>query len=75
MQTQAGNEEMLLRLTEVNVCTSFVIRLLANMRVVYNLHLAVLACVKVYVMLLFTNAVSVGSGLKKTSLQTCKSKM
>lgn len=39
MQTPAGNEEMLLRLTEVNACTSFVIRVLVNMRVLYNFHL------------------------------------
>lgn len=38
-QRPAGNEEMLLRLTEVNACTSFVIRMLVNMRVVYHFHL------------------------------------
>lgn len=61
MQTPAGNEEMLLRLTEVNACTSFVIRVLVNMRVLYNFHLLFfLSWMEVNVMLSFNQYFACG---------------
>lgn len=66
-QRPAGNEEMLLRLTEVNACTSFVIRMLVNMRVVYHFHLLFFFffCHGWALCCLLTNTLPVGSRWSK----------